>query len=85
MIFFPPVSLCVSSVHLCVPKTISKTMETPTEKNYQQSEEIEGTPRLVSEETENVDASGADDESTGMEGDDFLGRTNRENKGEEER
>lgn len=60
-------------------------METPTEKNYQQSEEIEGTPRLVSEETENVDASGADDESDGMEGDDFLGRTNKENKGEEKK
>jgi len=58
-------------------------METPTQKNYHQNLEIEGKPTLVSEETENVDASGADDESTGMEGDDFLGRTNKEEKGEE--
>ncbi len=57
-------------------------METPTQKNYHQNEEMEGTPRLVSEETEDVDASGANDESTGMEGDDFLGRTNKENSDE---
>ena len=56
--------------------------ETPTQKNYQQNEEIEGTPRLVSVETEDVDASGVDDDSTGMEGDDFLGRTNKEEKEE---
>lgn len=37
---------------------------------------------LVGEETEDVDASGVDDHSTGMgEGDkDFLGKTNREQK-----
>ena len=57
--------------------------QTPTQNNYHQNLEIEGKPTLVSEETENVDASGADDESTGMEGDDFLGRTNKEEKGEE--
>lgn len=53
--------------------------QTPTEKNYHQSEEIEGKPTLVSIDTEDVDASGVDDDSTGMEGDDFLGRTNKEN------
>ena len=58
--------------------------ETPTEKNYQQNEEIEGKPKLVSEDTEDIDASGVDDESTGMEGDDFLGRTNKDEEGEEE-
>ena len=54
--------------------------QTPTQKNYHQNLEIEGKPTLVSVETEDVDASGVDDESTGMEGDDFLGRTNKEEK-----
>ena len=55
-------------------------MESPTEKRYDQNEEIEGTPRLVSEETEDVKPTGVDDDSTGMEGDDYLGRTNKENE-----
>lgn len=32
--------------------------------------------RLVSEKTDDVDASGVDDQSTGMGEDDFLGKTN---------
>lgn len=39
--------------------------------------------RLVSEETDNVDASGVDDHSTGMGEDDFLGKTNLEGKDDE--
>ena len=35
---------------------------------------------LVSEETEDVDASGVDDHSTGMGEDDFLGKTNLDDK-----
>lgn len=38
---------------------------------------------LVSVETENVDASGVDDHSTGMGDDDYLGKTNRRGKEEE--
>jgi hypothetical protein len=38
---------------------------------------------LVNEETENVDASGVDDESTGKK-DDYLGKTNNEGKEEKE-
>jgi len=57
-------------------------MESPTQKNYHQNEEIEGTPHLVSEETEDVDASDANDESTGMDGDDFLGRTHKKDSEE---
>ncbi len=34
---------------------------------------------LVGEETENVDASGVDDTSTGKE-DDYLGKTNKEDR-----
>ena len=32
---------------------------------------------LISEKTEDVDASGVDDHSTGMGDDDYLGKTNR--------
>lgn len=39
--------------------------------------------RLVSEKTDNVDASGVDDHSTGMGEDDFLGKTNLEGKDDE--
>lgn len=53
-------------------------MESPTEEKYHQNKEVEGTPRLVSEETEDVDASGAEDNSTGMGNDDYLGRTHKE-------
>ncbi len=35
---------------------------------------------LVGEETENVKPTGVEDESTGMEGDDYLGKTNLENR-----
>lgn len=45
-------------------------------------EETKGNGVLVRIETEDVDASGADDTSTGLGDDDFLGRTNKE--GEEE-
>ncbi|GAB3766816.1 hypothetical protein [Spirosoma pomorum] len=38
---------------------------------------------LVSEETENVDASGVDDKSDGNV-DDYLGKTNNENRDKEE-
>ena len=60
-------------------------MESPTEEKYHQNREEEGTPRLVSEKTEDVDASGVDDKSTGMgEGDsDYLGKTNKENRDDE--
>lgn len=54
-------------------------MESPTEKKYDQNEELEGTPRLVGEDADNVDASGVDDDSTGMGDDDFLGRSNNRN------
>lgn len=37
---------------------------------------------LISVKTEDVDASGVDDDSTGMGDDDYLGKTNRR-KGEE--
>ncbi len=37
---------------------------------------------LISEKTEDVDASGVDDQSTGMGDDDYLGKTNRENREE---
>ncbi len=39
-------------------------------------EPIAGPDFLVGEETENVKPTGVDDDSTGMEGDDFLGRSN---------
>ncbi len=53
-------------------------MESPTEEKYHQNREQEGEPRLVSVETENVDASGVDDNSTGMHDDDYLGKSNKE-------
>ena len=37
---------------------------------------------LISVKTEDVDASGVDDASTGMGDDDYLGKTNRENREE---
>lgn len=55
-------------------------MESPTEEKYHKNQESEGTPRLVSEETEDVDASGVEDESTGMGEDDYLGKTNKESR-----
>ncbi|MFD2933646.1 hypothetical protein [Spirosoma flavum] len=39
---------------------------------------------LISEETENVDASGVDDTSTGMGDDDYLGKTNRKGEKDED-
>jgi hypothetical protein len=35
---------------------------------------------LVGEETENVKPTGVDDHATGMGDDDYLGKTNRENR-----
>ncbi len=58
-------------------------MESPTEEKYHQNKELEGTPRLVSEETEDVDASGVDDKSTGMGEGDYLGKSNKENHEED--
>lgn len=40
--------------------------------------ETEGNGFLVSERTEDVDASGVDDHSTGMSNDDYLGKTYKE-------
>lgn len=53
------------------------------EENQQKTEEVKGNGVLVSIETENVDASGADDDSTGLGDDDFLGRTNKEGEEKE--
>ncbi len=55
-------------------------MESPTEEKYHQNQEQEGKPTLISIETEDVDASGVDDNSTGMGNDDYLGRTNKEER-----
>ena len=55
-------------------------MESNEGRNQQTQEEAEGKGVLVHEETENVDASGVDDHSTGMSDDDYLGRTNKERK-----
>ncbi|GAB3882543.1 hypothetical protein [Spirosoma agri] len=40
-------------------------------------------PFLVSENDDDVDASGVDDKSTGMGDDDYLGKTNRDDKEED--
>lgn len=37
---------------------------------------VAGPNFLVGEETENVKPTGVDDDSTGMEGDDYLGKSN---------
>ena len=55
-------------------------MESSEGRNQQTQEEAEGKGVLVHEETENVDASGVDDHSTGMGDDDYLGRTNKEGR-----
>ncbi|KAB7731378.1 hypothetical protein F5984_11335 [Rudanella paleaurantiibacter] len=54
----------------------------PTEEMYDRNKETEGEPRLVSvdEDDVSVDASDVDDHSTGMGEDDFLGKSNKENK-----
>ncbi|WP_019990186.1 hypothetical protein [Rudanella lutea] len=54
----------------------------PTEEMYDRNEETEGKPRLVSinEDDVSVDASDVNDHSTGMGEDDFLGKSNKENK-----
>lgn len=55
-------------------------MESNEGRQQQTEEEAAGKAVLVSVETENVDASGVDDDSTGMGDDDYLGRTNKEGK-----
>lgn len=55
-------------------------MESNEGRQQQTQEEAEGEVVLVNIETENVDASGVDDDSTGLGNDDYLGRTNKENK-----
>lgn len=55
-------------------------MESNKERQQQTQEEAEGKAVLVNIETENVDASGVDDDSTGLGDDDYLGRTNKEKK-----
>ena len=47
-------------------------MESNDGRQQQAQEEAEGKAVLVSIETEDVDASGVDDESTGMGNDDYL-------------
>lgn len=46
----------------------------------QQETEAGGNGFLVSERTEDVDASGVEDNSTGMGNDDYLGKTKKENQ-----
>ena len=57
-----------------------RIMESNEGRQIQTQEEAEGKGILVNIETENVDASGVDDDSTGMGNDDYLGRTNKEEK-----
>lgn len=52
-------------------------MESNEGRQQQTQEEAEGKIVLVSIETEDVDASGVDDESTGLGNDDYLGRTKK--------
>ncbi|HLL97135.1 MAG TPA: hypothetical protein VK404_19335 [Spirosoma sp.] len=58
-------------------------MESGGGNQHQKEEQGEGIGKLISIETENVDASGVDDNSTGMGNDDYLGRSNKEGKEEE--
>jgi hypothetical protein len=58
-------------------------MESGGSSQQQREEQDEGIGKLVNIETENVDASGVDDDSTGMGNDDYLGRSNKEGKEEE--
>lgn len=56
-------------------------MEPKEGKGYHGKEESQGNNGfLVSEETENVKPTGVDDESTGMTNDDYLGKSNKENR-----
>jgi hypothetical protein len=47
-------------------------------------EPVAGPDFLVGEETEDVKPTGVDDDSTGKEGDDFLGKSNNRNRQEEQ-
>ena len=60
----------------------NQTPGSPTEERYHQNQELEGRPTLVSvdEDDITVDSSEMNDKSTGMEGDDYLGRTYKENQ-----
>ena len=55
-------------------------MESNEGHQQQTQEEAEGKAVLANIETEDVDASGVSDDSTGAGNDDYLGRTNKENK-----
>ena len=55
-------------------------MESNEGRQQQTEEEAAGKGVLVNIETEDVDASGVNDDSTGMGNDDYLGRTNKEEK-----
>lgn len=57
-----------------------RVMESSEGRQQQTQEEAEGKGILVHVETENVDASGVDDDSTGLGNDDYLGRTKKEEK-----
>ena len=57
-----------------------RIMESNEGRQQQTEEEAAGKGVLVNIETEDVDASGVDDDSTGMGNDDYLGRTNKEEK-----
>ncbi|QJW87864.1 hypothetical protein HNV11_09820 [Spirosoma taeanense] len=61
-------------------------MESDAGQEYhgKQEAETEGLGYLVKEKTEDVDASGVDDESDGMGNDDYLGRTHKENSNEDD-
>ena len=53
-------------------------MESNEGRQQQTEEEAQGKGVLLNIETEDVDASGVDDDSTGLGDDDYLGRTNKE-------
>jgi hypothetical protein len=55
-------------------------MESNEGRQQQTEEEAQGKGVLLNIETEDVDASGVDDDSTGLGDDDYLGRTNKEEK-----
>ncbi|GAB3557592.1 hypothetical protein [Spirosoma fluminis] len=59
-------------------------MESNEGKGYHGKEESQGNNGfLVHEETENVKPTGVDDESNGMTNDDYLGKSNKENRDED--
>jgi hypothetical protein len=53
-------------------------MESNEGRHHQTEEEAQGKGVLLDIKTEDVDASGVDDDSTGLGDDDYLGRSNKE-------